>query len=104
MIHGLSTKVGHQIMSNANSVVAVFESHDRAESAIRKLQQHPLCWPAKRRYTEEQCLAIRDRGEERQTPPVPHGTADEVERTRDLLRKTQAKSTTIHTELAAVEV
>jgi len=33
---------------------------------------------------------------------VAHGTADEVERARDLLRQTRAKTTTVHAEQAAV--
>jgi hypothetical protein len=33
---------------------------------------------------------------------VAHGTADEVERARDLLRQTQAETTTIHAERVAV--
>jgi len=31
--------IGEEVMSNANSVVAVFETHDQAEEAIRDLQQ-----------------------------------------------------------------
>ena len=35
---------------------------------------------------------------------VAHGTADEVERAKDLLHRTRAKSTTVHAESAAVGV
>ena len=35
---------------------------------------------------------------------VVHGTADEVERARDLLHQTRAKTTTVHAESAAVGV
>ena len=35
---------------------------------------------------------------------VAHGTAEEVERARDLLHQTQAKTTTVHAEQAAVGV
>ena len=35
---------------------------------------------------------------------VAHGTADEVERVRDILRQTQAKTTTVHADSAAVGV
>src|SRR5579871_2859572 len=35
----MQRKVRNQMMSNTNSVVAIFESHDQAESAIHELQK-----------------------------------------------------------------
>jgi CRISPR/Cas system type I-B associated protein Csh2 (Cas7 group RAMP superfamily) len=35
----LKRKIRNAIMSNTNSVVAVFESHEQAEDAIRELQK-----------------------------------------------------------------
>jgi uncharacterized membrane protein len=176
-------------MSNTNSVVAVYESHDQAENAVRKLQKDgfdmkKLSIIGKDFHTEEHVVGYYNTGDrmlywgkmgafwggfwgllfgsaffwvpgigpllaagpivawivaalegaavvggisalgagllsigiprnsvvQYETEVkngklllVAHGTADEVERARDLLRKTQAKSTTIHAELAAVE-
>jgi uncharacterized membrane protein len=176
--------------TNTNSVVAVFESHDQAENAIRKLQKNGLDMKklsiiGKDYHTEEHVVGYYNTGDRMlywgkmgafwggfwgllfgsaffwvpgigpllvagpivalivgalegaavvgglsalgagllsvgipknsvvhyetevkndKLLLVVHGTADEVEQAWVLLRKSQAKSTTIHTELAAVEV
>jgi uncharacterized membrane protein len=176
--------------TNTNSVVAVFESHDQAENAIRKLQKNGLDMKklsiiGKGYHTEEHVVGYYNTGDRMlywgkmgafwggfwgllfgsaffwvpgigpllvagpivalivgalegaavvgglsalgagllsvgipknsvvhyetevkndKLLLVVHGTADEVEQAWVLLRKSQAKSTTIHTELAAVEV
>jgi uncharacterized membrane protein len=178
------------VQSKTNSVVAVFESHDQAENAIRKLQKDgfdmkKLSIVGKDYHTEEHVVGYYNAGDrmlywgkmgafwggfwgllfgsaffwvpgigpllvagpivawilgalegaavvgglsalgagllgigipknsvvQYETEVkngklllVVHGAIDEVERAKDLLHKTQAKSTTIHTELAAVEV
>ncbi len=178
------------MMSNTNSVVAVFESHDRAEEAIRELQRDGfdmkrLSIVGKDYHTEEHVVGYYTTGDrmlywgkvgafwggfwgllfgsaffwvpgigpllvagpmvawfvgalegaavvggvsalgaalasigipknsvlQYETEVkngklllVAHGTADEVERARDLLRQTRAKTTTVHAEQAAVGV
>ena len=177
-------------MSNTNSVVAVFESHDRAEDAIRELQKDgfdmkKLSIVGKDYHTEEHVVGYYTTGERMKywgklgafwggfwgllfgsaffwvpgigpllvagplvawivgaleeaavvgglsalgaalfsigIPKnsvvqyetevkngklllVVHGTPDDVERAKDLLRQTQATTTTIHTEPADVGV
>lgn len=177
-------------MSDKNSVVAVFESHDQAESAIRKLQKSgfdmkKLSIVGKDYHTDEHVVGYYNAGDRMKywgklgafwggfwgllfgsaffwVPGVgpllvggplvlwivgaleeavvvgglsalgaalysvgipknsvvqyetevkngslllvAHGTADEVERARELLRQTQAKTTAIHAEQAAAAV
>ena len=178
------------MMSNTNSVVAVFESHDQAENAIRELQKDgfdmkKLSIVGKDFHTEEHVVGYYTTGDrmlywgklgafwggfwgllfgsaffwvpgigpllvagplvmcivgaleeaavvggisalgaalfsigipknsvvQYETEVkngklllVAHGTADEVERARDLLHQSRAKTTTVHAELADVGV
>jgi uncharacterized membrane protein len=156
------------MVSNTNAVVAVFESHDQAEDAIRELQKDgfdmkKLSIVGKDYHTEEHVVGyyttcdrmaywgklgafwgglwgllfgsaffwvpgvgpllvagplvmwivgplegavVRYETEVKKGKflLVAHGTAEEVERARDILHQTEAKTTAVHAESAAVGV
>jgi hypothetical protein len=80
----------NSVMSETNSIVAIFDSHNQAEDAVRELQKSGF--EMKRLSIVGKFLLIL------------HGTPEEVERAKDRLDSTQAAETTIHAEPVSIGV
>lgn len=92
-------------MSDLNSVVAVYDTHEQAELAIRELQEagvdmKSLSIAGKDTHTDENVVGYYNTGALKTDKflLIAHGSTDDVDKARDIIAGTKHSFYTVHGE------